>query len=153
MTSIEYRERYTRRLRERLSPVIAHAMAQPAACAVTVVEAVVVSLSQRIPPRSKWRDLLIADSGPVPTCALCGFAIPLDAPPDSDAEFSVDHIVPRCDGGGNLGYDNLQPAHRICNSMRHGAVKAKPRTLLRYAAFLRAIAERYGPRGAGQAAR
>ncbi len=31
---------------------------------------------------------------------------------------SLDH-VPRADGGPLLGYQNLKPAHRLCNALRH----------------------------------
>lgn len=49
---------------------------------------------------------------------ICGLVIPLDAEPDSPECFSVDHVVPRSHGGSQLGYENVKPAHRLCNALR-----------------------------------
>lgn len=51
-------------------------------------------------------------------CHICGRAIPADLE-DSAAPlyFEVDHLVPSSNGGA-LAFENLMPAHRLCNSVR-----------------------------------
>ena len=43
-------------------------------------------------------------------CGICGYAVPLE-------EFSVDHILPTSKNGAHV-LENLQPAHRACNSAK-----------------------------------
>ena len=81
------------------------------------------------------RTLLMRFYGEEPACWICGFQIAKDAPADSDAAFSVDHVVPRSHGGSQLGITNLRPAHRLCNAVRTAA-QLRPRMRARYEAFL-----------------
>jgi len=59
---------------------------------------------------TKLRDVVVARDGGV--CGLCGEVV-------SDEALSIDHIVPVARGGTDE-LDNLQVAHRLCNS-RKGA--------------------------------
>jgi 5-methylcytosine-specific restriction endonuclease McrA len=43
-------------------------------------------------------------------CGICGEPVDLDT-------FTIDHIVPLSKGGGHV-FDNLQPAHKACNSRK-----------------------------------
>ena len=52
-------------------------------------------------------------------CQLCGQPTNPNARPQDDMRPSIDHIVPLARGGSHT-YDNLQTAHRVCNS-RKGA--------------------------------
>lgn len=54
-----------------------------------------------------------------PDCALCGGWIDPEAPPNSKGRLSIDHIVPRSEGGGNR-LENLRLAHADCNNYRGG---------------------------------
>lgn len=45
------------------------------------------------------------------TCWICGLPIP-------DDEFTLDHVIPKSEGGTNAE-ENLRPAHRKCNYDRH----------------------------------
>lgn len=47
-----------------------------------------------------------------PLCWLC------QSPILTDAEYSIDHIVPRSKGGDVWDLDNLRPAHLRCNLSR-----------------------------------
>jgi 5-methylcytosine-specific restriction endonuclease McrA len=47
-----------------------------------------------------------------PLCWLC------HAPIDTDAEYSLDHVVPRSMGGDVWDINNIRPAHLRCNSSR-----------------------------------
>ncbi len=62
---------------------------------------------------------MLAESVGRPMCWICELPIPMDAEFDSPECFSLDHVVPRADGGALLGYRNLKPAHRLCNALRH----------------------------------
>ena len=46
-------------------------------------------------------------------CWYCG------EPMNPFSEFSIDHLVPICDGGTNT-YDNLVPCCRMCNAVKRG---------------------------------
>lgn len=51
-------------------------------------------------------------------CHLCGRAIPPDLEDKFDPlYFEVDHVVPNSNGGA-LAFDNLMPAHKLCNLTR-----------------------------------
>ena len=58
-----------------------------------------------------------------PICWLC------HAPITSDAEYSIDHVLPRSKGGSVWDIDNLRPAHLRCNLSR-GNREPKRRTQL-----------------------
>jgi hypothetical protein len=58
----------------------------------------------------QWRPAVIARDGYV--CGICGDLV-------CPTELSIDHIIPVARGGGD-DLDNLQVAHRVCNS-RKGA--------------------------------
>lgn len=51
-------------------------------------------------------------------CAICGAPILYDAPYMHPAAFVVDEIVPVSLGGSELDWNNLQPAHRLCNGKK-----------------------------------
>jgi hypothetical protein len=54
-------------------------------------------------------------------CGICNDPVTLE-------EFQVDHIVQRCQGGGNE-WTNLRPAHKPCNNGRpRGPVATRVRT-------------------------
>ena len=50
-------------------------------------------------------------------CWLCGNDVDPQAPRGSREAGSVDHVVPKAEGGGDED-DNLRLAHRVCNSRR-----------------------------------
>lgn len=50
-------------------------------------------------------------------CGICDGVIPHDAPPTHPLSGTVDHIVPRAQGGSDA-LDNLRAAHHGCNSLR-----------------------------------
>ena len=50
-------------------------------------------------------------------CALCGQPIDLSVPYPDPLAFTVDHIVPTSNGGGDE-YEQLRPAHFRCNRQR-----------------------------------
>ena len=50
-------------------------------------------------------------------CGICGL----------DGADSVDHIVPRSQGGAIYDETNLRPAHFICNARRGAGRNLKPR--------------------------
>jgi 5-methylcytosine-specific restriction endonuclease McrA len=50
-------------------------------------------------------------------CALCGFAVPAIRSQKHPLSPTIDHIVPMSKGGGHV-WDNVQLAHRICNSYK-----------------------------------
>ena len=68
-------------------------------------------------------------------CWICGKRIPLELSHDEPAAFSIDHVVPRSEGGTQLGFSNLKPAHRFCNNLR-GQKRLRRRTREKYDAFL-----------------
>lgn len=84
------------------------------------------------------RTVVMRFYGNEPACWICGGPIPKDAPEDSDSAFSIDHVIPRSQGGARLGISNLRPAHRLCNIVR-SSTKLRPRTRARYEAFVAAI--------------
>ena len=51
------------------------------------------------------------------TCQLCSEPVDVGADPLSDWYPSLDHVVPRSRGGSDE-FENLQCAHRICNSKK-----------------------------------
>lgn len=53
-------------------------------------------------------------------CAACGQPLDFDAPPRTRWSASVDHALPRANGGGVFDWRNLQPMHYGCNA-RKGA--------------------------------
>jgi 5-methylcytosine-specific restriction endonuclease McrA len=50
-------------------------------------------------------------------CALCGFAVPAIKSQKHPLSPTVDHKVPMKNGGGHV-WENVQLAHRICNSYK-----------------------------------
>lgn len=66
-----------------------------------------------ISPRDR-RDLYERDSW---VCHLCGSGVDRDADPNSDYAPSLDHLVPRSQGGSD-DQTNLKTAHRLCNAKR-----------------------------------
>lgn len=80
-------------------------------------------------PTLKIRDQILKECDDKPYCWVCNYRIYLDEPENSDAEFSLDHVIRNTDGGQRT-VENLKPAHRLCNSMRH-ASKHRSRTLKR----------------------
>lgn len=58
---------------------------------------------------AKYKPIVIAEYGSI--CHLCLKLI------ESDAEFSIDHVIPRSKGGDD-SIENLRPAHRKCNYSR-----------------------------------
>lgn len=70
-------------------------------------------------------------------CALCGLPIDYELttwtdPRDGKVKphpyrFEVDEVVPVSRGGDPLAWDNLQPAHRICNQRRGNKSMARYR--------------------------
>lgn len=56
-----------------------------------------------------------------PFCALCFLPLQTDGDPKSDLYWSIDHIVPMHKGGGHT-WDNVQLAHRLCNSNKRDLV-------------------------------
>jgi 5-methylcytosine-specific restriction endonuclease McrA len=51
-------------------------------------------------------------------CAICGRAIPKDAPPRSRWSPAVDHLIPVALGGPAFELSNLRVVHAGCNSIR-----------------------------------
>jgi 5-methylcytosine-specific restriction endonuclease McrA len=51
------------------------------------------------------------------TCQLCGERVEDGLPPSDIWAATLDHIIPRSRGGGD-GDENLQLAHRWCNSKK-----------------------------------
>jgi hypothetical protein len=80
----------------------------------------------RSPPELSHREALLRVCDRRPVCWICGFEIDLDAKADSHEAFSIDHVVPRCDGGAQMGFRNLKPAHRLCNSFRSNGRGPQP---------------------------
>ena len=62
---------------------------------------------------------LIARDGA--TCAICGLACDYGGDFRGDLYPSIDHIVPLAKGGGHT-WDNVQVAHRLCNSNKRDLV-------------------------------
>lgn len=56
-----------------------------------------------------------------PFCALCFLPLQTDGDPKSDLYWSIDHIVPMHKGGGHT-WDNVQLAHRLCNSNKRDLI-------------------------------
>lgn len=65
--------------------------------------------------RTKIRNRLKAEGRP---CGLCGRPIDYTLPARHPMSFEVDEIVPISHGGSPIDYDNVQPAHRICNQRK-----------------------------------
>lgn len=76
---------------------------------------------------SAWRTLSrtrlqIARTNDEP-CGLCGKAIDYDLPSNARWGATVDHVTPIAWGGAHLpGIDELQPAHRRCQSVQGAAI-------------------------------
>lgn len=51
-------------------------------------------------------------------CAICGDPIDYSLPAGDPAAFEVDEDLPCSLGGSELDWDNLQPAHRLCNRLK-----------------------------------
>lgn len=57
-------------------------------------------------------------------CWICKDKIDMSLGPRDPMSFSLDHVVPWCDGGSNR-VTNLKPAHRLCNNDRYLQSKKK----------------------------
>jgi hypothetical protein len=130
-------------LRARLTPLISgvlegHGLSERIS-AEPFVDAVVLGLISREKQIFlNTRERLIREANGAPRCWVCELLIPMNAPEDSYACFSVDHVKERRVGGDWHGSENLRPAHRLCNAIRSNS--PRPRTLRRYVAFLRELA-------------
>lgn len=51
-------------------------------------------------------------------CAICGDPIDYSLPAGDPAAFEVDEALPCSLGGSELDWDNVQPAHRLCNRLK-----------------------------------
>ena len=60
-----------------------------------------------------WREMIMF--GEPVRCAICGLSI------EDDGDVSVDHIIPKSLGGGDIE-NNLQPAHKLCNTLKGSRV-------------------------------
>ena len=106
---------------ERIRPSVEAVLHRYGAAGIVPVEALARAVIEGLvdtSPRLKARERIIVECGGAPTCWICGLPIPMDAAPDTPERFSIDHVVPKRDGGAILGFENLKPAHRLCNSMR-----------------------------------
>ena len=63
------------------------------------------------------------DSAP---CAICGKPIDYDLSGRIPSAPSVDHIIPRSQGGSLLDPDNCRPVHLGCNSERGATQRRRP---------------------------
>ena len=109
------------RLCEWIKPSVEDVLRRYGAAGIVPVEALARAVIEGLvdtSPRLKARERIIVECGGAPTCWICGLPIPMDAAPDTPERFSIDHVVPKEDGGAILGFENLKPAHRLCNSMR-----------------------------------
>lgn len=59
--------------------------------------------------RREWQDMVIF--GETVTCGIC------DSPITNHSEVSLDHIIPRSLGGGDIE-TNMQPSHKLCNNAK-----------------------------------
>ncbi len=109
------------RLVERIAPAIVKVLNEydlsGTIAPETLAEAIVAQLVSQS-PRLKARERLLAEADGAPECWICKLRIPMDAANDTAECFSIDHVVPRAQGGTHLGYENLRPAHRLCNAVR-----------------------------------
>lgn len=132
-------------LRERLTPLIAEVLEQHKLSERISPEPFVDAIVKGLISREEralltTRQRLLAEANGVPRCWICDLLIPMNAPEDSHACFSIDHVKERSRGGDWFGVENLRPAHRICNAIRSN--RPKPKTLRRYVAFLNELAEK-----------
>lgn len=142
-------------LANRIRPAVQAVLLRYGACESVpcdeIVEAVVAHLHSDS-PRFTARQRVLAESAGRPICWICELPIPMDAELDSPECFSLDHVVPRADGGALLGYQNLKPAHRLCNALRHiqkpGAKMLRRRDEL-LAQLRRSLGNEYGSTCAG----
>lgn len=51
------------------------------------------------------------------TCGLCGQPLDFNVMPGRPMSITIDHILPKVHGGGNLR-SNLHLTHQLCNSTR-----------------------------------
>lgn len=66
--------------------------------------------------RARVKRRLLHDYGSI--CQWCLTLIDPEITSQTDPmRYSVDHIVPWCDGGSNW-IENLQPMHKYCNEMK-----------------------------------
>lgn len=59
-------------------------------------------------------------------CAICGLPIDYELPAGDPMSFEVDEIIPVSLGGDELDFNNVQPAHRICNERKGNKIVYKP---------------------------
>ena len=58
-------------------------------------------------------------------CQLCGKLVNVKAHYLDDDAPTIDHVIPMSLGGGHL-WDNVQCAHRRCNSVKGAAIVVQP---------------------------
>lgn len=66
-----------------------------------------------------------------PECYLCGLRIFVTDPWDMPEGFSIDHVIPKSQGGSVSARMNKRPAHRLCNLVKE--INPKPRTVKKLA--------------------
>ena len=113
----ESRERFRRTHRAAIVTILEQHGFGGTVDAETLSKAIVAQLVCES-PRLKARARLIAEADGAPRCWICDLLIPMDAAEDTAECFSIDHVVPRSQGGTLMGYDNLRSAHRLCNAIR-----------------------------------
>ena len=75
----------------------------------------------RVANKRMWaRIKIIEEAQGKPVCWLCGYRVFLDEPPNSWAQFTLDHVTRTADGG-LTELNNVKPAHALCNSFRHNS--------------------------------
>lgn len=69
--------------------------------------------------RRKLRARIKAEGRP---CALCGRAIDYRLKAGDPLSYELDEIIPFSLGGSPIDYNNVQPAHRICNQRKSNKI-------------------------------
>lgn len=74
----------------------------------------------------RWKQLRKRVLAEETVCWLCGLPLDFDAPPKSRWAPSVDHVVPRSQGGSVFDRSNLRAAHAGHNSARGDGTRTRP---------------------------
>lgn len=69
--------------------------------------------------RRKLRERVKAEGRP---CGICGQPIDYSLPAGHPLSYELDEIIPFSRGGSPIDYNNVQPAHRICNQRRGNTI-------------------------------